>query len=228
MRILLVEDEKRLSHYIKKGLTENGFAVDTAFDGEEGLYMAKEEVYDVIILDVMLPKLSGVDICKQIRSADKKEVSILMLTARSETENKIEGLEAGADDYLTKPFVFAELKARINALIRRSYKQVGNNLTINDLEVDPQKRTVKRGKKLIKLTPKEFAILELLLRKKDEVVSRTQVIEHVWDYNFDSLSNVVDVFMGTLRKKIDKGHKLKLIHTIHGVGYSISETVPQS
>ncbi len=226
MRILLIEDEKRLSHYIKKGLTEQGFAVDQAYDGQEGLYLAKEETYDVIILDVMLPKLNGVDVCKKLR-VSKKDTPVLMLTARSETEDKILGLDSGADDYLTKPFVFAELKARINALLRRSYHQVTNNLAIANLEVDPLKHTVKREGKMIKLTPKEFAILELLLRRKNEVVTRTQVIEHVWDYNFDSLSNVVDVFMGTLRKKIDRGHKTKLIHTLHGVGYMISDKPPK-
>ncbi len=226
MRILLIEDEKRLSHYIKKGLTEAGFAVDTAYDGEEGLYLAKEETYDVIILDVMLPKLSGVEVCKQLRAA-QKSTPVIMLTARGETEDKIVGLESGADDYLTKPFIFAELKARINALIRRNYHQTSNNLAIADLEVDPLKHTVKRNNILIKLTPKEFAILELLLRRKDEVVTRTQVIEHVWDYNFDSMSNVVDVFMGTLRKKIDREHKRKLLHTLHGVGYMISDKPPK-
>ena len=226
MRILLVEDEKRLSHYIKKGLVEEGFAVDQAYDGEEGLYFAKEETYDIIILDVMLPKLSGVEVCKRFRGF-KKTTPILMLTARSETEDKILGLESGADDYLTKPFVFAELKARINALLRRSYRQVSNILTIRDLEIDPTKHSVKRDKKDIKLTPKEFAILELLMRRKYEVVTRTQVIEHVWDYNYDSLSNVVDVFIGTLRKKIDRGHKTKLIHTLHGVGYMISDKTPK-
>lgn len=226
MRILLVEDEERLSHYIKKGLTEDGFAVDQTFDGEEGLYLAKEEEYDVIILDNMLPKLSGIEVCKKLRSF-KKNTPVLMLTARSETEDKIEGLDSGADDYLTKPFVFGELKARINALLRRNYRQVTNNLSINNLDLDPIKHIVIRGKKIIKLTPKEFAILELLLRRKHEVVTRTQVIEHVWDYNFDSLSNVVDVFMGTLRKKIDKGYKTKLIHTLHGVGYTISDKPPK-
>ncbi|MFA4852645.1 MAG: response regulator transcription factor [Bacteroidales bacterium] len=226
MRILLIEDEKRLSHYIKKGLTEQGFAVDQAYDGQEGLYLAKEETYDVIILDVMLPKLSGIEVCKKLR-VSKKDTPVIMLTARSETEDKILGLDSGADDYLTKPFVFAELKARINALLRRSYHQVTNNLIIANLEVDPLKHTVKRKGKMIKLTPKEFAILELLLRRKNEVVTRTQVIEHVWDYNFDSLSNVVDVFMGTLRKKIDRGHKAKLIHTLHGVGYMISDKPPK-
>ncbi len=222
MRILLVEDEVRLSHYIKKGLIESGFAVDQAYDGEEGLYLAKEEAYDVIILDVMLPKLSGTEICNQLRIL-KKGAPILMLTARSETEDKITGLNSGADDYLTKPFIFGELKARINALLRRSYHQVTNNLVLGSLEVDPLKYTVKRAGKMIKLTPKEFAILEILLRRKNEVVTRTQIIEHVWDYNFDSLSNVVDVFMGTLRKKIDRGYKIKLLHTIHGVGYMSSE-----
>lgn len=222
MKILLVEDEKRLSYFIKKGLIEQGFAVDSAFDGEEGLYLAKEETYDVIILDVMLPKLSGIELCKKLREL-KKETPVLMLTAKSEVDDKVEGLNSGADDYLTKPFVFAELKARINALLRRSYHQVTNNLTIDDLEVDPLKHIVKRNGKMIKLTPKEFAILELLLRQKNEVVTRTQVIEHVWDYNFESLSNVVDVFIGTLRKKIDRGYKIKLIHTLHGVGYMISD-----
>lgn len=225
MRILLIEDEKKLSHYIKMGLTETGFAVDTAYDGEEGLYLAREEAYDAIILDVMLPKLSGIEVCKQLRGF-KKDTPILMLTARSETEDKILGLESGADDYLTKPFEFAELKARINALLRRSYHQITNILKIGNLEMDPFKHLVKRDGRMIKLTPKEFSILELLIRRKDEVVTRTQVIEHVWDYNFDSLSNVVDVFMGTLRKKIDRGYKTKLIHTLHGIGYMVSDKTP--
>jgi heavy metal response regulator len=226
MRILLIEDEKRLSHFVKKGLTENGFAVDQAFDGEEGLYLAEHETYDVVVLDVMLPKMSGVEVCRKLREL-KKETPILMLTAKSKLENKLEGLDSGADDYLTKPFEFAELKARINALLRRSYHQVSNNLTIDNLEVDPSKHTVFRNKKPIKLTPKEFSILEQLLRQKHEVVTRTQIIEHVWDYNFDSLSNVVDVFIGTLRKKIDKGEKVKLIHTLHGVGYMITDKRPK-
>jgi len=225
MRILLIEDEKRLSHFIKKGLTENGFAVDQAFDGEEGLYLAQYESYDVIIMDVMLPKMNGIEMCQKLRTL-KKETPILILTAKSEVEDKIKGLDSGADDYLTKPFEFAELKARINALLRRSYRQVSNNLAIDNFEVNTSKHTVFRNKKPIKLTPKEFAILELLLRQKHEVVTRTQIIEHVWDYNFESLSNVVDVFMGTLRKKIDKGEKVKLIHTLHGVGYMITDKTP--
>ena len=222
MRILLIEDEKRLSHFIKKGLTEQGMAVDQAFDGEEGFYLSREESYDVIILDVMLPKLSGIEVCKKLRIL-KKETPILMLTAKGEVDDKIIGLETGADDYLTKPFVFTELKARINALIRRSYHQTANILTIANLEVDPSKHTVFRNNKAIKLTPKEFAILEILLRQKYKVITRTQIIEHVWDYNFESMSNVVDVFIGTLRKKIDKNYKIKLIHTLHGIGYTISD-----
>lgn len=227
MRILLVEDEIRLSHFIKKGLVEHGFAVDQAHDGEEGLYLAKEEAYDLVILDIMLPKMSGIELCKKLREI-KKDTPVLMLTAKSEVEDKIEGLDNGADDYLTKPFVFAELRSRINALLRRSYHQVSSILTLVDLVVDPTRHIVTRAGESIKLTPKEFAILELLLRRKHEVVTRTQVIEHVWDYNFDSLSNVVDVFMGTLRKKIDRGYKIALIHTLHGVGYTASDKKPQT
>lgn len=226
MRILLIEDEKRLSHFIKKGLIENGFAVDQAYDGEEGLYLASHETYDVVILDIMLPKMSGVEVCKKLRLL-KKETAILILTAKSELDDKIEGLDSGADDYLTKPFEFAELKSRINALLRRSYHQVTNVLSIDNLEVDPLKHTVLRNRKPIKLTPKEFAILEQLIRQKYEVVTRTQIIEHVWDYNFEGMSNVVDVFIGTLRKKIDKGEKIKLIHTLHGVGYMITDKTPK-
>lgn len=222
MRILLVEDEKRLSHYIKKGLEEQGYAVDQTYDGEEGLYLAKEEAYDVIILDVMLPKMNGMDVCRNLRK-DNRNMPVIMLTARSETEDKIEGLDCGADDYLTKPFVFDELRARIHAVLRRSYKQASNSLSVADLEVDPSKHTAKRGGREIKLTPKEFSILELLLLKKNSVVTRTQITEHVWDYNFESMSNVVDVFMAALRRKVDKGYKTKLIQTVHGVGYLISD-----
>lgn len=226
MRILLIEDEVRLSHYIKKGLVENGFAVDQAHDGEEGLYLSQQESYDIIILDIMLPKISGIEVCNKLRKS-KKTTPILMLTARGEVDDKIKGLNSGADDYLTKPFIFAELKARINALLRRSYRQESTLLSIDKLELDPVSHTVTRDKNPLKLTPKEFAILELLLRRKNEVVTRTQIIEHVWDYNFDSMSNVVDVFIGTLRRKVDKNQRIKLIHTLHGVGYMISEKKPQ-
>ncbi len=220
MRVLVVEDEHRLSNVVKKGLVEQGFAVDQAFDGEEGLYLAESESYDCIILDLTLPKINGVDVCRQLRSK-KIKTPICMLTARTRVEDKVEGFEAGADDYLTKPFAFAELKARIQALLRRSHNAGEPILNAADLEVDPMKHIVKRAKKIISLTPKEFAILEYLLRHKNEIVTRTQITEHVWDYNFDALSNVVDVFIATLRKKINRGREKNLISTIHGVGYKI-------
>lgn len=222
MRILLIEDEKRLSDVVKKGFVELGYAVDQAFDGEEGLYLARSESYDVIILDIMLPKLDGMSVCKQLR--DQKIVTpIMMLTAKAQVEDRVTGLDSGADDYLTKPFEFVELKARVNALLRRNYPIQQTLIVIDDLEIDPAKRIVKRGSKEIVLTPKEFAILEFLARHKDEPMTRTQITEHTWDYNFDSFSNVVDVFIATLRRKIDSGHKNKLIQTVHGVGYVISE-----
>src|SRR3989344_1646333 len=217
MRILIIEDEHRLSNVVKKGLVEEGFAVDQAFDGEEGLYLAESESYDLIILDLMLPKIDGIEVCLQLRKK-KIRTPILMLTAKTKTEDKVVGLDSGADDYLTKPFAFAELKARIQALLRRSHNQVEPVFKIADLEVDPIKHLVRRAGKTIILTPKEFAILEYLVRHKGQVVTRTQITEHVWDYNFDALSNVVDVFMATLRRKINTRFKNKLIYTIHGVG----------
>ncbi len=222
MRILLVEDERRLSSVVKKGLTEEGFAVDTAFDGEEGQYLAESENYDLIILDIMLPKVDGLTVCKELRAKNIK-TPILMLTAKTTVEDKAAGLDSGADDYLAKPFAFLELRSRIHALIRRSKQEPSPMLTIADLVLDPIKHKVTRGGKDIQLTPKEFSVLEILLRHKDEVVSRTMIIEHVWDYNFDSMSNVVDVFIAQLRRKVDKGEKIHLIHTLHGVGYKISE-----
>lgn len=221
MRILVIEDEHRLSNVLKKGLMESGFAVDQAFDGEEGKYLAEEEAYDLIILDLMLPKIDGLTVCRDLRAKAIK-TPIIMLTAKSTIEDKTEGLDIGADDYITKPFSFMELKSRIHALIRRSQKDASPTLKIEDLEFDPLKHVVTRGKKTINLTPKEFSILELLLRHKDEVVTRTMIIEHVWDYNFDGMSNIVDVFVATLRKKVDSGFTKKLIQTVHGVGYKIA------
>jgi DNA-binding response OmpR family regulator len=223
MRILLIEDEKRLANVVKTGLMELGYAVDTAYDGEEGLYLADSESYDGIILDLMLPKKDGIEVCRELRKR-KNMTPILMLTAKAQLEDRVAGLDAGADDYLPKPFAFVELKSRIQALVRRSYRQAEPTLTLGPLVVDPLKHIVKRDNEAISSTPKEFAILEFLMRHKDEVVTRTQITEHTWDYNFDSFSNVVDVFMATLRKKIDGGQKQKLIHTIHGVGYKISAT----
>lgn len=222
MRILIVEDERRLSNIIKKGFVEDGFAVDQAYDGEEGQYLAEDEQYDLIVLDIMLPKVDGLQLCKELRKKNIR-IPILMLTAKSTTEDKVAGLDSGADDYITKPFSFVEFRSRVHALIRRSQQETLPTLQIDDLELDPLKHLVKRGEKTINLTPKEFAILELLLRHKGEVVSRTTIIEHVWDYNFDGMSNVVDVFVVALRKKVDSGFKKKLIQTIHGVGYKIGD-----
>lgn len=224
MRILLIEDERRLANVVKKGLMEDGFAVDVVYDGEEGKYLAESEDYDLIILDITLPKVDGITICKELRKKNIK-IPILILTARATLEEKIIGLDSGADDYLTKPFAYLELRSRIHALIRRSKQESSPVLKITDLELDPIKHIVTRAGKTITLTPKEFSVLELLLHHKDEVVSRTMIIEHVWDYNFDSMSNVVDVFVAAIRRKVDKGAKIKLIHTLHGVGYKISETV---
>jgi DNA-binding response OmpR family regulator len=220
VRILIIEDERRLSAVIKKGLTENGFAVDLAFDGEEGEYLAQNEPYDLILLDLMIPKIDGLELCQRLRKA-KIRTPILILTAKAKIEDKVAGLDRGADDYLTKPFSFEELRSRIQALIRRSHQESSPVLRADNLELDPQKHAVKRGGKPVSLTPKEFAILEFLLRHKGEVVSRTMILEHAWDYNFDGMSNVVDVFVAALRKKIDAGAKNKLIQTVHGVGYKI-------
>lgn len=220
MRILIVEDEVRLAQVIKKGLAEDGFAVDLAHDGEEGQYLAESETYDLILLDVMLPKVDGITLCKNIRQKNIK-TPVLMLTAKSTLEDKVAGLDSGADDYLAKPFAFLELRSRIHALIRRSNGQVSSILKFGNLEVDPLKHTCVRNNKNISLTPKEFAILEFLLRHQEEVVTRTMITEHVWDYNFDGMSNIVDVFVASLRKKINSNSAVKLIHTIHGVGYKI-------
>ncbi len=222
MRILIVEDERKLSENIRKGLVETGYAVDQAFDGDEGLYLAGSESYDVIILDLMLPKTDGIEVCKELRR--KGTITpILMLTAKTRVDDKVAGLESGADDYLAKPFEFAELKARVQALIRRSVQQPTSVITLGTIEVDTVQHKVRRNGKEITLTPKEFAILEFLAHHKDEVVTRTQITEHVWDYNFDSLSNVVDVFMASLRKKLSSGKGKRLIETVHGVGYKLSD-----
>lgn len=223
MRILIIEDEAKLSDNIKQGLTESGFAVDQAFDGEEGQYLAESEAYDAIVLDVMLPKMDGVKLCQELRKK-KFSTPILMLTAKARLEDKVEGLDAGADDYLTKPFELAELKSRINALLRRSHNHTENTITIDNLTIDTKAHKVKRAGNEIHLTAKEFAILEFMARHKDEVVTRTQILEHTWDYNSDTISNIVDVFIATLRKKIDEGSKKKLLHTIRGVGFKLSES----
>jgi len=224
MRVLLVEDEHRLSSVLKKGLEEDGFAVDTAFDGEEGLFLAQSEDYDLILLDVMLPKMDGIELCRRLRSQNFK-TPVLMLTAKSQVEDKVAGLDSGADDYLTKPFAFLELRSRIQALLRRSRHEASPLLTLGDLELDPIRHKIVRAGRPVDLTPKEFAVLEFLLRHNNEVVTRTMITEHVWDYNFEGMSNVVDVFMAAIRRKIDAGAAVKLIHTVHGVGYKAGTQV---
>ncbi|MFZ3301815.1 MAG: response regulator transcription factor [Microgenomates group bacterium] len=220
MRVLIVEDEIRLNNIIKKGFVEDGFAVDQAFDGEEGQYLAESEQYDLIVLDLMLPKIDGVTVCKNLRKK-KSKTPIIILTAKSTVEDKIMGLDSGADDYITKPFSFNEFRSRVHALIRRSHQDPSPTLEVDGLILNPLSHVVTRDKKQIKLTPKEFAILELLMRNRGEVTTRTNIIEHVWDYNFDGMSNIVDVLVVTLRKKINNGYKQKLIKTVHGVGYVI-------
>lgn len=222
MRILIVEDEQRLSNTVKRGLIEDGFAVDQAYDTEDGKYLAESEDYDLIVLDVMLPKVDGVELCRQLRQKNIK-TPILMLTAKTTVEDRVTGLDSGADDYMTKPFSFLELRSRIQALLRRSKHEASPILHLADLTLDPLKHRVERNNKAITLTPKEFSILEFLLRHKEKIVTRTMILEHVWDYNFDSMSNIVDVYVAAIRRKVDRGAKIKLIHTFHGIGYKVSE-----
>ncbi|MEO8513133.1 MAG: response regulator [Ignavibacteria bacterium] len=222
MRILVIEDEKKVADFIKKGLEEQSYVVNTAMDGIEGEHLAGYNEYDVIVLDVLLPKQDGWTTCKNIRLNSVK-TPILMLTSLGETEDKVKGLDLGADDYLTKPFAFDEFLARIRALIRRGGAGEATLLKLADLEVELLERKVSRGDKDIQLTQKEFALLEYLLRNKKKVMTRTQISEHVWGIDFDTGSNVVDTYIKMLRKKIDKDFSPQLIHTIVGVGYVMRE-----
>jgi DNA-binding response OmpR family regulator len=217
MRILLVEDEKNVAAFIKKGLEEEAYTVDVAEDGPEGLLMGTTADFDIMILDVMLPGLNGIELCKTLRGKGVNK-PILMLTAVDSVERKVEGLESGADDYLVKPFAFSELLARIKALLRRTPDMV-RELSLNDLRVDFLSRRVYRGKREIILTQKEFSLLEYLLRNKGRVLSRTQIIENVWGYDFSPGTNIVDVHIKSLREKVNKGFERQLIHTVRGTGY---------
>ncbi|MGE3805929.1 MAG: response regulator transcription factor [Gemmataceae bacterium] len=218
MRLLLVEDHKPLVKALRQGLEEEGFAVDVAYDGEEGNYKARHTEYDVIILDVMLPKENGFDLVKRWRR-DGLETHVLMLTARGQTEDRVRGLDLGADDYLTKPFQLEELLARLRALLRRRYRAKDPIIRVHDLEIDTASRRVKRGGKNIHLTPREYGLLEFLAFHVGEVVSRTQIWEHLYDEHDESTSNVVDVYIGYLRNKIDKNFEAPLILTRWGEGY---------
>lgn len=222
MRILIVEDEKKTAAYLCKGLIESNFSVDVAHNGEEGAHLAKQHEYDLIILDVMLPKKNGWEVIKEIRE-HSPNVRILFLTARDAVEDRVKGLELGADDYLIKPFAFTELLARIRTLLRRKETSIQQELTIADLRVDIVKHKIYRGDVRINLTAKEFNLLVFMLERTGEVLSRTQISSAVWDINFDSDTNAIDVAIRRLRQKIDDSFDIKLIHTIRGLGYVLEQ-----
>jgi len=218
MRLLVVEDEKKVAAFIKKGLEEEGYAVDVAHDGELGLSMALDGVHDAIILDMNLPRMDGLSVLKDLRK-QKVTTPVLLLTVRATIEDKVIGLDSGADDYLTKPFAFQEFVARVRALIRRRAEAEPAILQIADLRLDPSQRLVFRGGEKIDLTPKEFSLLDYFMRNPGRVLTRTMIAEHVWDYDFDTMTNVIDVYVNYLRKKIDAGREQSLIQTIRGGGY---------
>ncbi len=222
MRILVVEDEKKVARFVQQGLEEELYTVDVAHDGETGLRMALSENYDLLILDVMLPKRSGLDLIKEYRSRTGA-VPALMLTAKGTTEDKVAGLDSGADDYLTKPFAVAELLARVRSLLRRSSKEKSTVLSLADLDLDTVTHKARRAGRMIELTVKEYALLEYFLRNSDRVLSRTIIAEHIWDYNFDTGTNVIDVYVNHLRNKIEVEGEKRLIHTVRGVGYVMKE-----
>ncbi|MFY9530749.1 MAG: response regulator transcription factor [Candidatus Acidiferrales bacterium] len=220
MRILLVEDERKVASFIARALRENSYAVDVAETGEKALERSTDVTYDAILLDVRLPGLSGIEVCRELRQQGV-EAPVLMLTARTLVEQRVEGLDAGADDYLTKPFALAELLARVRALVRRGFHKGGAKLCYADLELDRHRRRATRGKEAIPLTSKEFAILELFLLRAPELVTRSEIVEHVWDCQFDTETNLVEVYINRLRQKIDQNRSVKLIHTVRGVGYRL-------
>ena len=222
MRILIVEDEKKTSAYLKKGLSENGFIVDVADQGEDGLRCALRIGYDLVILDIMLPKQDGWSVIAEIRRSGK-QTPVLFLTARDTVQDRVKGLELGADDYIVKPFAFSELLARVRSILRRGPTRQSEILRIADLEIDLLRHKAIRGGKRLDLTPKEFSLLSFLVRRTGEVLSRTLIAEQVWDMNFDSDTNVVDVSVRRHRRKVDVSFTKKLIHTIHGVGYILED-----
>ena len=222
MRILVVEDEKDLNNIITKHLKKNNFSVDSVFNGEEALEYLDYGTYDLIILDIMLPKVNGYEVIKKLRE-NKNEIAVLMLTARDSIEDKIKGIDLGADDYLIKPFDFGELLARIRALVRRKYGNTSNTMEIDDLCIDIAKKTVVRGGKNIELTGKEYEVLEYLIQNKGHVLSRDKIRDSVWDYGYEGESNIIDVLIKNIRKKIDIGNSKQLIHTKRGLGYVLKE-----
>jgi len=222
MRILIIEDDKKVAAFLKKGLEEEQYAVDVQYDGADGAFWASEYPYDVILLDIMLPKKDGLAVCKELR-AKGLNTPIIMLTAKDTVPDKIAGLDVGADDYLAKPFSFAELLARLRSVMRRSQEYKTPVLTLADLQLDPASRRVTRGGKEMTLTGKEYALLEYLLRNKGRIVTETLIVEHVWDMNYEPGTNVLNVYIHHLRNKLDKGFDKKLLHTIRGAGYILRE-----
>jgi DNA-binding response OmpR family regulator len=220
MRILVAEDEHKLAAVVRRGLEEHGYAVDVAYDGDDALAMAEIEPYDLIVLDIMLPGIDGLTVCRRLRS-ERRNVPVLMLTARDTVDDRVAGLDAGADDYLVKPFAFRELLARVRALLRRDGLSRDPILRVGDLEVDTVSHEVRRDGRQIELTSKEYAMLEYFMRNPNRVLTRTQIAEHVWDYDFMSMSNVIDVYVRYLRRKLGDDQEPRLFRTVRGTGYQL-------
>jgi DNA-binding response OmpR family regulator len=223
MRVLVVEDESTIADFLVRGLTEQGYAVDHVGDGQAALEILATASFDAVVLDILLPKLDGLSVCARMRARGDR-TPVLMLTARDTVDDRVGGLDSGADDYLVKPFAFAELVARIRALSRREPGVTNPVLRIGDLELDTTTRTASRGTRTIELTTKEYALLEYLMRNPNRVLTRTMITERVWNYDTFNVANVIDVYIGHLRRKIDDGHEEKLIHTVRGAGYKIAAT----
>ncbi len=224
MRVLVVEDDKKIASFVANGLKQAGFAVDIASDGEDGVHMALHESYDAAVIDIMLPKLDGLSLIEELRR-QKMKTPVIILSAKHSVDDRVKGLQAGGDDYLTKPFAFSELLARVQALIRRANGATEpTRLTVGDISIDLLTREVTRGGKKIDLQSREFSLLEYLMRNAGRAVSKTFIMEHVYDYNFDPLTNVVDVLVSRLRNKVDRDFEKKMIHTIRGVGYVLKES----
>jgi two-component system copper resistance phosphate regulon response regulator CusR len=226
MRILVAEDDSALSNFVKKGLEAEHYAVDVAREGDEAQYMAEQFEYDLLLLDLTLPRMDGLKVLQNVRIA-KPSLPVLVLTGRTKIEDRVKGLDLGADDYLTKPFSFTELSARVRALLRRGGRPAASLLRVADLEMDRVERQVRRGGRRIELTAKEFGLLEYLMRNTGHTVSRAMIVEHVWNLSFDSMTNVVDVYINYLRKKVDNGYAQRLIHTVRGVGYRLGQPEEQ-
>ncbi|MCW2917721.1 MAG: Two-component system, OmpR family, response regulator [Actinomycetia bacterium] len=227
MRVLVVEDEVRTAALLRRGLAEEGYAVDVAVDGPGAVWQAGEFGYDAVVLDVLLPGLDGFEVCRRLRAGDCW-APVLMLTARDAVADRVRGLDAGADDYLTKPFSFAELSARLRALIRRGARERPTVLQAGDLRLDPASRRAWREEVELELSPKEFMLLELFLRHPGEVLTRTRILEHVWDYAYDGTSNIVDQYVGYLRRKIDRPFGVEQLETVRGAGYRLAVPDPRS